>query len=227
MMDLLPSHTVTSRSDRVVQFGPSQAVSFVAGTPVEGGLEPLPGAAVQFPTDGDSSVDEEELANLEETKANAARLAEWDDMVDTSSDGDEDDDDDAFVLSTRRPARRSSTYFSPHPKSLLEELPDAGNDDDDNDGDAEDGDPPNNEQGGTMMNESEQANDPVEKLVLSALQVNSPTLHDDGDDSDKNKLERMVTFPSDDKVSVRTNMSVFVFGLASEVARYIADKRCC
>ena len=199
MMDHLPP--TATRSNRVVQFGPSQAVSFQAGTPVEGGLEPLPEADVQFPTDSDSFIlDEEEQAALEETKANAACLAEWEGMIDI---GDDEDKDDTFVLSTRRPGRRSSTFFSPNPKSLLDE-PDTRteeDDEDEDDDDKNDGEPDEQH----VMHAPEHVNDPVEKLVLSALQVNSPTLGGGGDDSDKNKEERMSTSPID-TVSVRTYM---------------------
>lgn len=198
MLDHNLPPTDGTRSNRVVQFGPSQAVSFQAGTPVEGGLEPLPEADVRFPTDSDSSVDEDELAALEETKANAACLAEWEQMIDVGGDGE--DEDDTFVLSTRPTGRRSSTLFSPHVKSLLDE-PDARSDEADDDNEDDDNKDEPDEQPVTL--EPEHVNDPVEKLVLSALQVNSPTLGSGGDDLDKSKGESMSASPVY-TISVRT-----------------------
>ena len=120
---------------RHVKFGPAQTVSFEDCTPVTGGLHPL--RIVTLPTD--PPVDPpEQVAALQETKANAAQLAEWD----TWGGGDADDDD-TFVIAQPlsgsfdfepqenmdnvadchplRSYRRRSRCFSPTAKSLLDE----------------------------------------------------------------------------------------------------------
>jgi len=164
-----------SRTGSRVKFGPSQAVCFDSGTPVVGGLEPLPSADVQFPSDMPEEA-EEETSLVEETKANAACLAAWDDVVlsddddGDDDDGDDDDNDGSFIIAQPvRLGRRSSTYFSPSAKSLLDEPdPSSLRADSSSDDDFEDDDDP--------MTAS--LDPSVDNLLLSSLQVNSPTMEE-------------------------------------------------
>eukprot|EP00977_Amphora_coffeiformis_P012299 scaffold3040_cov152-Amphora_coffeaeformis.AAC.2 len=158
-----------ARTSSRVKFGPSQAVCFDGGTPVAGGLEPLPAADVQFPSDMPEEP-EEETNLVEETKANAACLAAWDDVV-LSDDDDDDDIDGSFVIAQPvRLGRRSSTFFSPSAKSLLDE-PDPSSlraDSSSSEEDEDDDDDPMT----TSLDPS------VDCLLLSSLQVNSPTMEE-------------------------------------------------
>ena len=193
--------STSSTSNRVVQFGPSQAVWFDRGTPVAGGLEPMPEAATLFPLDDAPPLEyadneEDEAAILAETKANAACLAAWDAMmVVTGEDNDDennntkkkkkhnknngddddtdDDDDDTFVIAQPvRLQRRSSTLFSPSAKSLLLDDP---SDETLSNSDDDDNDDRSDAAAGDYYDDDDDQL-PPEAFLLSSLHVNSPTM---------------------------------------------------
>ena len=192
--------STSSTSNRVVQFGPSQAVWFDRGTPVAGGLEPMPEAATLFPLDDAPPLEyadneEDEAAILAETKANAACLAAWDAMMITGEDNDDennntkkkkkhnknngddddtdDDDDDTFVIAQPvRLQRRSSTLFSPSAKSLLLDDP---SDETLSNSDDDDNDDRSDAAAGDYYDDDDDQL-PPEAFLLSSLHVNSPTM---------------------------------------------------